>query len=276
MSRLTELLRSCITVILSYHQEVSGTVGGLQVETIDRLLAKSKEEMQQDLLALVMVSTEAVQTRRPLLQYICYAIELLRELKDSDTAFFQTNAKKTASELQALFLSLRTLLITSQQRLVPIKYKNIYIEIYGLMNGVWPVNGLCTSGGLIESTLFPALRLRPAEAEAERIQLALDDLLNEHSISLKLKESQEALERARMLIPAMERTLLGPIVTQPLVKTILSTDLAHVVGPQKPQKTSFISSLFRQGSRNTSRPAQGEHPRLENSGSFLDSLDRLS
>lgn len=276
MSRLTELLRSCITVILSYHQEVSGTVGGLQVETIDRLLTKSKEEMQQDLLALVMVSTEAVQTRRPLLQYICYAIELLRELKDSDTTFFQTNAKKTASELQALFLSLRTLLITSQQRLVPIKYKNIYIEIYGLMNGVWPVNGLCTSGGLIESTLFPALRLRPAEAEAERIQLALDDLLNEHSISLKLKESQEALERARMLIPAMERTLLGPIVTQPLVKTILSTDLAHVMGPQKPQKTSFISSLFRQGSRNTSRPAQGEQPRLENSGSFLDSLDRLS
>jgi hypothetical protein len=270
MSRLTELLRSCITVIVRYHQQVSSNVEGLEVEKIDLLLTRTKEQMQQELLHLVMASTETVQTRRPLLQYICYAIDLLRALKDSDTTFFEANAKQTAAELQTLFISLKTLLTTSQQRVVLIKYKDICIEIYGLINGVWPVCSLCTSGRVIESTLFPALRLRPAEADAERIQLALDDLLNEHALSLKLKDSQEALEHARRLIPAAQRAQLGPIVVQPLVKTVLSHEFTNVMHPQRPPAQSFMSSLFPFSRPKTPTPIDLKEPRLQGSGSFLN------
>jgi hypothetical protein len=202
---MLRLLNSFVGVITQYHQEKLGPSID-KPQNIEQITSLPHEAMVTELTSYIYKATERNETRRPLLLYILNGIERLKSLIDSTDPIADAAVVLIKRQLVDLIVHLKNLLTVSHSTLQTISYNNKDIELHGFVRGVFSGYSLCTSGQIIESTVFPSLGLKP-NANNDAIEKALCCIIDEH---VKMVQSQCEVRLLKLKVHSLEATAMLP------------------------------------------------------------------
>lgn len=211
MSRLQELNNALILIILRYHESQRASIkltgnGKTESDILSELNNQPIPEMLDALQKLIDGSTGVYQTRRPLLNYFQKAVGYTSHLLKSDAALSNEAFSKTKSFLLELVINTQQILAKSKGTKTSVTCDDVNYDLDGLTQGVWAGYGYCTSGTIINKTLFPALYPVTSNTNQQDIESCIDNICQEQQTALTLKQTQTQLTQAQQKIDALEQT----------------------------------------------------------------------
>lgn len=168
MPQINDVLSSAVTVIVRYNVVKLGITPSREAETVAALLKKTRAEMIGDLTALISASTASDPTRTPLLTYILYNIDKLREYTDRESPLEPTELESLKRSWIEVTANIQTLLKASQADQVKIVYDGKEVMLFGLVQRAWRLWNYCQSGTILAEVLLPSLGLVP-DSTAENV-----------------------------------------------------------------------------------------------------------
>ena len=133
-------------------------------------------------------------------------VSLLKSSFDNQAPIDEESLILLKKQLIQFTIDIQTLLATSQSTELTIKYNTRDVKIFGFMRAVWRGYSLCTSGLLLQNTLFPTLRL-PINAPIDKINQVISDIFNEHNLILLVKAQEQENKRLSTEVLNLQRDL---------------------------------------------------------------------
>lgn len=203
MSRLGDLLDSLQAVIVQYEVQKRG---GTHQELLSPLPI---EELGAKLEASVLLST-AETSRGPLLRYILETARTIGSLLHSSSGPLPTSAAENLEQqIIQFFKNIQLLLRTNQSTQITVQINEQAVSLYGCVNGIWPRNGLCVSGTLLQTHLLTPRGLQP-DSSPEQVRSMAKEVVIEFQNQLSLihlAEQNERLKRENELLQLEVRQL---------------------------------------------------------------------
>lgn len=255
MSRLNGLLETLVTVIVRYHDQKRELPAAQESEQVHALLDKPHAELYKTLHNLVEASTANDKARLSLLMYTLHTVDLLKSLFDSQTPTEEEPLNLIKKQVLQFIVDVQTLLTTSQSSELIIKYNNHDTRMYGFMRAAWRGYSLCTSGHILQQTLFPTLRL-PSDATLDKVDVVINDIFKEHTLLLLIRTQEQENHRLSSKVVVLEKELENAKSELRAAETSKPTAIKHPVrvahdeGPVHRSKSSgSIASTHNRAAR---------------------------
>ncbi len=196
MPHIRELLDSSVLVIVRYHKAKLPKHPNTEADTRHNLLQMPHAKMISELTDLIhtaVTTNDRDEARRPLLMYVLHHVDQIRSFVDSQTPLEDEAINLLEANLTQFIANIQCLLLQPQRLEKTFSYNQKEVKLYGLMRGAINFYSLCTSGAILQDTLFSALLL-PTDASPDNMKRTITDMISHHQRHLILTSREIALK----------------------------------------------------------------------------------